>query len=62
MKVSLFIARAEMCFIRSYYQQTRRIVREKNVFTRQNRLSNDLPEFFSLGMEEYQNFFKANLS
>lgn len=51
-----------MCFIRSYYQQTRRIVREKNVFTRQNRLSNDLPEFFSLGMEEYQNFFKANLS
>lgn len=34
----------------------------KNVFTRQNRLSNDLPEFFSLGMEKYQNFFKVNLS
>lgn len=29
MKVSLFVARAEMCFIRSYYQQTRRIVRGK---------------------------------
>lgn len=35
---------------------------KKNVFTRQNRLSNDLPEFFSLGMEKYQNFFKVNLS
>ena len=62
MKVSLFVTRAEMCFIRWYYQQTRRIVRGKNVFTRQNRLSNDLPEFFLLGMEKYQIFFKANLS
>ena len=47
-----------MCFIRSYYQQTRRIVREKNVFTRQNRLSNDLPEFFSLGMESTKIFLR----
>ena len=62
MKVPLFVTRAEMCFIRSYYQQTRRILRGKNVFTRQNRLSNDLPEFFLLGMEKYQIFFKANLS